>query len=549
MATRTGKPIRRLRPGPVLSWLVGVPLVLVVVAALGAAVLRGNPAWFVAMAERLMPRRPVEAFANDKAGDVEHFKYGAIGNEAADGLPLKIWRVLPQVCPQLLPVGAPRSYEAFGFTFERDGATGRLRETPIGLSRTRLGLAPLDIEVLAINCATCHVQTYALPGDREPRIFVGGASNRLDAQGYTRFVAACAETRGFDADVLVAAMDAREQLSWPERLMYRHLVVPVARELIRDRLGSRFHWTWSRPAWGPGRLSPFNPVKFDYLGQPVDSTIDHGDVMPAWNVTRKEAMRSPTPWHWDGLSWDLKEVVLNSALGDGMTRFGYREETIERLLAYLRELRSPPSPMARDTVLEARGAALFAAECASCHAAGGKRIMSIIPRAEIGTDPNRIDMWTPQSAAAYNNYDRGSWRSSAPWYARAFDWTLDRLAGRPHGLPWEFTRFQKHEGYLAQPLDGIWLTGPYLHNGSVPTLDDLLKPAAERPRAFVRGLDQLDLVRGGYVSPPCEPERYVAAGGFCYDTTLAGNGNFGHEYGTRLSLEDRRALVHYLLTL
>jgi mono/diheme cytochrome c family protein len=527
---------------------VGLPLVIVLSAALATAVLRANPTWFVWLAERVMPRAALATFPPGPEGDAEFFKYGGIGNEAADGLPLKIWRVLPEVCAPLLPAGAPRSYAAFGFTFETDPATGKPRELPIGLSRTRLGMAPLDVEVLAINCATCHVQTYALPGDREPRILVGGSSNRLDAQGYTRFLAACAESDAFATDRLLAAMEKREPLGQLERLMFSGLVIPVARELIRERLGARFHWTWSRPAWGPGRLSPFNPVKFDYLRQPVDSTVDHAEVMPVWDAAAKEAMRQPTPWHWDALSWDLREVVVNSALGDGMTRHGYREETIDRLVAYVRGLRAPASPVARDAALAARGAAVFSAECATCHAAGGSRVLTVIPRAEIGTDPSRIDMWTPEAAAAYNNYDKGSWRSTAPWPARAADRVLDWIAGRKPGLPWEFQAFQKHDGYLAQPLSGLWVTGPYLHNGSVPSLWDLLLPPAERPRAFVRGRDEIDLERGGYVSPPCVPGRY-AGDGFCFDTTLVGNGSYGHDYGTRLSSEERRALIHFLLTL
>jgi hypothetical protein len=528
MATRTGRPRRRFPFGRIVSWLVGVPIAVAAVAALSAAVLRGNPSLFVAAAERFMPRKPAVVIAPGPEGDAEFFKYGAIGNEAADGIPFKIWAVLPDVCPALLPDGKSGGYRAFGFTYETD-AQGNERETPIGLSRTRLGVAPLDVEVLAINCATCHVQTWRTAGEKAARIFVGGSNNRLDAQGYTRFMGACADADGFETGNLLAAIQRRfPETNWAERLMLRNLLIPITRSLMRERLGARFHWTWSRPPWGPGRLSPFNPVKFDYLEQPIDTTIDHGDVMPAWNVVEKQKMRTPTPWHWDGLSWDLREVVLNSALGDGMTRFGYRDETIDRLIRYLGGLKSPKAPLSVDAGLRDRGAAIFERECASCHAPSGARVMTIIPRAEIATDPNRIDMWTPEAAAAYNNYDKG---------------------GKNPAFPWVFEHFQKHNGYVAHPLDGIWLTGPYLHNGSVPTLDDLLKPARERPRAFVRGGEEIDLKRGGYVSPECRPGQYAAAGAFCYDTALPGNSNAGHEYGTSLTPEERAALVHYLLTL
>ena len=528
MATRSGQPPRRIPFGRIGSWLLGLPLVLLIVAALGAAILRGNPALFVAIAERYMPRKPVMAIAEGPEGDEEFFKYGAIGNEGADGIPYKIWAVMPDICPSLLPDAKGGGYRVFGFTYER-GADGRERDTPIGLSRTRLGIAPFDVEVIAINCATCHVQTWRLPGQSETRTFVGGSNNRLDAQGYTRFSAACADSRDFSThNVLGAILKRFPDTGLGERLMLDNLLIPITRTMMRERLGARFHWTWSRPPWGPGRLSPFNPVKFDYLEQPVDDTIDHGDVMPAWNAAAKQRLRSPTPWHWDGLSWDLREVVLNSALGDGMTRFGYRDETIDRLMRYLEALKSPKAPFPAEKEQTERGRLLFERECASCHGAGGARVLTIIPRKEIGTDPHRIDMWTAQSAAAYNNYDK---------------------AGKNAAFPWVFEHFAKHDGYLAQPLDGIWLTGPYLHNGSVPTLDDLLKPAQERPKAFIRGYDELDVVRGGYASPACKPGRYDTATGFCYDTALPGNSNAGHEYGISLTPDERAALIRYLLTL
>src|SRR3546814_7432400 len=75
------------------------------------------------------------------------------------------------------------------------------------------------------------------------------------------------------------------------------------------------------------------------------------------------------------------------------------------------------------------------------------------------------------------------------------------------------------------PLDGIGLRAPYLHNGSVPTLRDLLKPAAARPKAFWRGDDVYDPHNVGFVSnvPAREGVEF-----FRYDTTVPGNSNAGH---------------------
>jgi hypothetical protein len=106
--------------------------------------------------------------------------------------------------------------------------------------------------------------------------------------------------------------------------------------------------------------------------------------------------------------------------------------------------------------------------------------------------------------------------------------------------------------YKARPLDGIWATAPYLHNGSVPTLWHLLLPASQRPTNFWLGSREYDPVAVGYVwdKKPVGQSfefRSVDANG----KIINGNGNGGHEYGVqRLSQGDnRKALVEYLKTL
>lgn len=94
--------------------------------------------------------------------------------------------------------------------------------------------------------------------------------------------------------------------------------------------------------------------------------------------------------------------------------------------------------------------------------------------------------------------------------------------------------------YKSRPLNGIWATAPYLHNGSVPTLDDLLLPASKRPTSFKTGSKTFDPVKVGFVSEE---------GPFTFDTSLPGNKNTGHEYGTNLSAVDRAALLEYLKSL
>jgi mono/diheme cytochrome c family protein len=101
--------------------------------------------------------------------------------------------------------------------------------------------------------------------------------------------------------------------------------------------------------------------------------------------------------------------------------------------------------------------------------------------------------------------------------------------------------------YKGRPLNGIWATAPYLHNGSVPTLDALLQPAARRPSSFAIGVRTFDPVHVGFLTD--------APGFPCYNvnnpdgTPIVGNSNIGHEFGANLSDVARGQLLEYLKTL
>jgi hypothetical protein len=107
--------------------------------------------------------------------------------------------------------------------------------------------------------------------------------------------------------------------------------------------------------------------------------------------------------------------------------------------------------------------------------------------------------------------------------------------------------------YKSRPLDGVWATPPYLHNGSVPDIEALLSPLADRPKKFWLGHRAYDPKRLGYRSDKL-------SGGFEFDTQLRGNHNTGHLFddapadgttmpgriGPKLSADDRRALIEFL---
>lgn len=95
------------------------------------------------------------------------------------------------------------------------------------------------------------------------------------------------------------------------------------------------------------------------------------------------------------------------------------------------------------------------------------------------------------------------------------------------------------KAYAARPLAGVWANAPYLHNGSVPSLYQLLLPVAERDKVFFTGDVEFDPVNVGYVSKGLR-------GGFRFDTSITGNSNAGHQFGTSLKHEERMDLIEYL---
>ena len=446
------------------------------------------------------------------ASDEEYFKYGSIGNDGAAGIPYPLWVALPDVCAHHLP--RPQGYPALGFVYDR--GRNPAVDPPIGFSRAKVG-----VERMAINCAVCHTVRARLAADAEPQLYVGGAANTVDVLGYLSFLSRCAADDRFTADHLIPAMAAKVRMTWLDKVTYRFVLIPFVRKRLLEQ-GEALAWAKRRPAWGPGRIDPFNPVKFGMLHLADDETIGNSDMQAVWNLDARERIRPHGPLHWDGLNNSVREVVISSALGDGTVAREFSMPAMERIERFLRALPPPPSPHQPDPATVERGKVVFAANCAACHAPDGPRTLSVIPLAEVGTDINRSHMWTELARDTYNNFREGR--------------------------NWGFKSFRKNSGYVGEPLAGLWLNGPYLHNGSVPTLRDLLEPPPQRPAAFVRGLDVLDARNGGFVAPACDP-REQPPEGFCFDTRLVGNSNEGHLYGTALPQSDKSDLLAYLLTL
>lgn len=447
----------------------------------------------------------------DFAEPAEQFAYGSIGSESAEGIPFEIWRVLPELFPERLP--GPGGYRSLGLYQEKG------RDTPVGFTKKTVGFPRV-----AFNCAACHSATFRTDRDGPRKLVLTAPATSFDPQGYVRFLIAAGADKRFTADNILAAIDRHTNLSWIDEQLYRHLIIPRTRDALREQ-ARRFAWTNSRPDWGPGRIDPFNPVKFHHLefDPAEDDTIGNSDMQPLWNMAPKDGFAL----HWDGLNDSLTEVVLTGAIGDGATSVTGEPtdklpvDDLKRIEDYIRKVKAPKYPFAVNRRLATRGEDVFAENCASCHEFGGERTGTVIPLPEIKTDPHRVDHWTRAAVDRYNAY--------------------------ADGFDFDFKHFRKTNGYVAVAMDGLWMRAPYLHNGSVPSVEDLLEPARERPKVFYRGYDVVHPRKLGFISQGPTARRE----GSRYDTRVDGNSNQGHEgsaYGTTLSQADKRALVEYLKT-
>jgi len=268
------------------------------------------------------------------------------------------------------------------------------------------------------------------------------------------------------------------------------------------------------PASGPGRNDAFGLLAASLLNAPQPySPIKFGLV---WNVDKR------TWVHWDGNTKSPIARNLLASLGLGAPlngKHGYLDfAMVKRQTDLSEKIRPPRYPFKIDNTAAKRGASLFGTNCNSCH--GGpesdKRLYSV---AEVGTDPHRAAMFTEKLAGDFNKF-------------------LAELETAGYQPPKEFN-VRSTGKYFAATLNGVWARSPYLHNGSVRTMQQLLMSPDDRAKAFHRGSRAFDEKEMGYTDE----------GTYVLDTSASGNSNSGHNYGTKLSADQKRDLIEYLKTL
>lgn len=465
-------------------------------------------------------------------------------------------------------------------------------KTPNNPDALPVGFARHEDKV-GLTCAACHTAQINYKGTA---MRVDGAPALIDMLGFFRELASAikatladdkklarfaakAKGPGDDASRLATAQTSlKATLSWFDSYFAANRSSTVEGFARLDAVGRIFNQVIRFTSDPKNSLEPNAPTNFPIL----------------WDTPRHDYVQ------WPGFAPNAGAGSVGRNAGEVLGVFGHVEvkhyETKEdakkgysssvqgielvKMEETLRTLQSPLWPETilppLDRALASRGEAIYKAQCESCHALINRadpkrRVIAMITAVDVvGTDPqavkNIVSARAPTGVlnGAINTKTGEKYGAEASVVTLLANLVTGVLSAQPaaaiaavanakvHGI--EETKKQGNHkqptsadptadlmSYKARPLNGIWATAPYLHNGSVPTLYDLLQPSASRPKTFVLGRREYDPKKVGYVSDGDVP--------FVVNTSVTGNGNGGHDYGTTLSDADRWALVEYLKSL
>lgn len=270
----------------------------------------------------------------------------------------------------------------------------------------------------------------------------------------------------------------------------------------------------------------------DEESYPIPDVVLPVDTPPWWRLAKKNGL------FYNGMArGDHRGTLMfaSSLCTDTLDEAESILAYFNNINAYLRTIEAPKYPFEIDAELAATGEGLFLETCAGCHGTyapipDDETFPNLLfPLDVVGTDP----LMAAQTAE----------QPFADWYNGSF-----------YGEVTQLHPDEPFPGYLAPPLDGIWATAPFLHNGSVPTLE-LLLDSTRRPQYWRRddydsaSFDQAALgwpwteVPYAWDDAPAGEQKHV------YDTTKLGHWNTGHEFGDHFTDDERRAVLEYLKTI
>ena len=368
-------------------------------------------------------------------------------------------------------------------------------------------------DVINFTCLTCHT------GVIDGKAIIGLGDTLSDYTGDLGFAARTLAnvTRfiGTDADVTEANIFAQR---FEAIAPYVRTTTVGANPAVNLTYALMAHRDPKTLAWSDAPLMELPPE----TSLPYD--------VPAWWHMKKRS----TAFVSGEIKFHQGTLMLASLLGtESAAELHAYDRDFQNVQAYIKTLEPPAYPLAVDHALATEGSTVYARSCASCHGTygeGARYPETVFPLGQIGTDPRSAEEQVLRSTRFYD------WIDASP-YSHA-------PGGKTQVTP-------TMVGYLAPPLDGVWATAPYLHNGSIPTLEGVLD-STKRPVAWSRigQFGKYDTANMGVKFIPA-PGKNISGflAKYVYDTRDPGYSNAGHTFGDALSAADRTALLEYLKTL
>lgn len=364
------------------------------------------------------------------------------------------------------------------------------------------------VELVSPNCLQCHSSVF----DGRFVLGLGNTSGNFTMD------------QSMFAGVLEAVVTSQYPVGTPEHtafLPFSKAIKAIGSKIVTKTIGSN-------PADKIAAVLASHRNRDDLSWREEEMLDIPDEVIPTdvpawWLLKKKNAMFYTAVGRGDYARISMASSMLTVV--DSMKAREVDENFVD-VIAYINQLEAPAYPKPINQEMAEIGEELFLDNCSSCHGTYGA----------LETYPNLLvdlDLIQTDSMLVYANFGLG----------RFVDWYNTSWFGKGEHA----AILVPERGYVAPPLDGIWATAPYFHNGSVPTLEKVLN-SSSRPEVWSKekttdNYYNYDEIGIDYEVLDTKSSIYH------YDTKLMGHGNSGHYFGDKLAVEERKNIIEYLKTL
>ncbi|WP_053094186.1 di-heme-cytochrome C peroxidase [Cellvibrio sp. pealriver] len=447
---------------------------------------------------------------------------------------------------------------------------------PVGVVRDR---DRKNGDYVGLTCAACHTGQVSINGKR---IRIDGGQALIDYTGFEQQILASLKSTVNDNEKFSRfSVAINERHNADKNIDSLTLTAQIKKRIAE--LEERFAVNATDVPYGHGRLDAFgqifNAIAVEALAMPENTRMPNAPTsypvlwdashlnIVQWNASAPN--KEPGPLFQNAIT--ALAVYGTVSIHKDKTTYpsSIRISNLGDIQRDFYQLVAPkwPTELAGgfDQTKIAAGKKLYDQHCLECHTyvdpTHKKRKLRAVltPYKEVGTDPLMVENFTQhkvKSGILEGEKAMVLFGDKLPAETSPLDLVTHAATGALLNQPWQTTKalFKEYRSnddppqqtvynsYKARPINGVWASAPYLHNGSVPTIYDLLLPAAQRPVSFYVGNTELDLIKVGHQSHEAPNTSF-------FNTQLPGNSNAGHEYGTQLSEDERWALVEYVKSL